>query len=349
MRTRGAGLLILVWLVAGAAGQTGLTDRTAEQVRKLDGPVTIHTAMKGEFGTTLKGHAGSVYSLAFSPDSRTLASAGKDGTVRLWEVATGKQRAALRGHTRSVVVVAFSPGGLRLVSGGLDHSVRVWDASGKTLRVLRVGWDVNAVALSPNGRNLAVAGEDKGPAGGTLWLWDMEAGKCRLAAKRRLFSFTSVAFSRDGRTLAAGDEWGVLTLWEVATGKVRSSLFSRPEVLSFAFVAEGSLLAAGTFEGDIRVWDFRTGKEQPRLKGHTKRVRAVAASRSGRLLASASSDHTVRLWDMSSRKGALVVKQTLIVSTVAFSPDGRLLALGDKGGTIRLWSVPSLLARRGAE
>src|SRR5205807_1066953 len=81
---------------------------------------------------TLKGHSNEVLSVAYSPDSKTLASASDDKTVKLWDVATGKEQATLKGHAKEVTSVAFSPDGKTLASGSLDQSIELWDvATGK--------------------------------------------------------------------------------------------------------------------------------------------------------------------------------------------------------------------------
>src|SRR4029079_10746266 len=64
---------------------------------------------------------------AFSPDGKTLATAGPSGTIHLWETATGQRRARLEGHVAAVHFVAFAPDGVRLASGGADHTMLVWD------------------------------------------------------------------------------------------------------------------------------------------------------------------------------------------------------------------------------
>src|SRR5262245_43682935 len=86
---------------------------------------------------TLKGHDGYVMSIAFMPDGKTLASAGRDNSVRLWDVGTGEQRAILKGHSETVCCLAFTPEGKTLASGSQDKTVRLWDVSkGKAVAVL---------------------------------------------------------------------------------------------------------------------------------------------------------------------------------------------------------------------
>ena len=78
---------------------------------------------------TLKGHTSSVYSVAFAPDGKTLATGSRDGTVKLWDITTGKELATLKGHTEDVSSVAFAADGKTLATGSVDQTVRLWFAA----------------------------------------------------------------------------------------------------------------------------------------------------------------------------------------------------------------------------
>ncbi|MFQ5935809.1 MAG: protein kinase, partial [Acidiferrobacterales bacterium] len=118
---------------------------------------------------TLAGHKDWVYAIAFSPDGKTLASAGYDKTIRLWNVTTGASRRVLRGHGRSINSVAYSADGKWLASAADDATVRLWNAAtGRTKRKLRgPGYAVYSVAFSPTGSRLAAGGKDR-----TVFVWN---------------------------------------------------------------------------------------------------------------------------------------------------------------------------------
>jgi WD40 repeat protein len=122
----------------------------------------------------LKGHDALVYSLAFSPDGKLLATAGFDNVVILWDFAAGKEARKLTGHTGAVYCVAFSKDGKLLASSSLDKTIRLWNvADGKFLREIKGHTGiVDSVAFSPDGKQLASCSEDK-----SVRLWNPADGK----------------------------------------------------------------------------------------------------------------------------------------------------------------------------
>jgi WD40 repeat protein len=182
--------------------------------------------------TFYRGDTGEVKSVAFSPDSKTLAAGVRDGAIRLWDVSTGKESACLKENAHGVRAVAFSPDGKTLASVQFapDDPVKLWDlASGRVRARLKegAGW-VCAVAFSPDGKTLALAScvpsrdPKRTDVTGEVLLCDAVTG--RPVGKPLTFphSGSSVAFDARGKVLAvAGTQDvkggpGKITLWNLS-------------------------------------------------------------------------------------------------------------------------------------
>jgi len=190
-------------------------DGSSVAVGRQDGGVALWDIADGKQTAVLGGDS-RVFSVAFSPDGSTLAVGGYNGTVTLWDAVTGKQTATLTesGATSGEQVnsVKFGKGGQTLAVA-FGSNVALWDtATGRRAAVLTAGGTVNSMAFSPDGKTLAVGGEN-GIV--TLWNTGTHVPSAPMAAVSAVFS---VAFSPDGSTLAAGTDAGSVDLWDTATG-----------------------------------------------------------------------------------------------------------------------------------
>jgi WD40 repeat protein len=288
---------------------------------------------------TLTGHSDEVFSVAYSPDGRYLASGSIDQTIKIWEVATGKELRTLTGHSGGVFLVAYSPDGRYLASGSSDKTIKIWEvATGKELHTLTVysylyGADV---VYSPDGRYLASRSDDK-----TIKIWEVATGKELRTLTGHSGPVLSVVYSPDGRYLASGGGLrdNTIKIWQVATGKVLRTLTGHSDwVLSVVYSPDGRYLASGSRQ-TIKIWQVATGKVLRTLTGHSDWVWSVVYSPDGRYLASGSYQ-TIKIWEVATGKELRTLTGHFdSVKSVVYSPDGRYLASGSGDKTIKIWRV----------
>jgi WD40 repeat protein len=204
----------------------------------------------------LKGHTGGVNAVAFSPDGKLLASGSDDQTVRLWDLNTYQPR-ILRGHPPPVLSVAFSPDSRTLVAGGKDPIVNVWDLpAANPPRVLPHNQaPVLSLAFCPPA-GTGVAGAGWGPA---VKIWSVQTGEPtdRLKDPDGDKDYTAVAYSADGKCLAAANKDGSIRLWDVVSDKLYRKLKGHTApVTSVAFSADGKLLVSGSEDDTVKVWSL---------------------------------------------------------------------------------------------
>ncbi|MDJ0547443.1 MAG: serine/threonine-protein kinase [Microcystis sp. M53601_WE4] len=286
---------------------------------------------------TLTGHSGQVYSLAYSPDGRYLASGSSDKTIKIWETATGTELRTLTGHSMTVWSVAYSPDGRYLASGSLDKTIKIWEvATGKVRTLTGHYMTFWSVAYSPDGRYLASGSSDK-----TIKIWETATGKELRTLAGHSKGVWSVVYSPDGRYLASGSSDKTIKIWEVATGQELRTLTGQSEgVLSVAYSPDGRYLASGIGDGAIKIWEVATVRELRTPTRHSEVVRSVAYSPDGRYLASGSQDKTIKIWEVATgNELRTLTGHSETVFSVAYSPDGRYLASGSADKTIKIWRV----------
>jgi WD40 repeat protein len=156
--------------------------------------------------------------------------------------------------------------------------------------------------------------------------------------------FAAVAFSPDGKTLAAGSWEGTVTLWDVNSGRERTTLKAHEEVAcSVAFSPDGKRLVTGGWDDAVKLWDLNSGKELLALKGDS-RIYSVAFSPDGKVLAGGTRDRMARLWDAETGKELAALPHPMHVFSVAFSPVDSTLATAaratDKSpNAVRIWDT----------
>jgi WD40 repeat protein len=345
---------------------------------------------------------------AFGPGNR-LAVARVDRIIHVWDAAEGKETLTLRDKL-AAGSLAFSPDGTRLAAG-IGEAIRVWDAFPLPVSpLLQERGQINGTVFRRDGRLLVTCPDH-------LEVWDTPTGKDLLRVEgtsewaRGAFSpdgtrvavptakgvrvcdaatgrdvralagdapqYFGVAFSPDGKFVAAAGENGVVTVWEAATGLVVRTLQAIPDgtenllgkwAICVAFSPDGKWLATGWGAYSdrnerpliaVKVWEVESGKETLRL-GHPWGAWSLAFSPDSKRLAVAageyqcrdSTSYQIKVWELATGRSVFTLKgHSQCVLDVAFSPDGKRLAsvsgyhlaTGERGeknpGELKLWDM----------
>ena len=333
------------------------SDRAPHVSGNLDDTIHSWKLRVTDVVPSLKDQLWRVKSVAFSPDSATLAIAlrdwdsvwGDDLIIRLWDTRTGEVLLTLVGHWNSSdKYVAFSPDGAMFASaGGWDSMVRLWDArTGELLgRPETFTSSLRSIAFSPDGRMLVWN------RGNVIQSWNVRTGARQYPSIGWHYEIVnSLAFSPDGETLASGSENGAIRLWDVRVREQKQTFLGhKGSVASVVFSPDGLTLASGGGDKTVRLWDVRTGEQRQELSGPLDEISSVAFSHDGRFLASGSgvrwgdnNDKAIWIWNARTGGHLHTLKgHTDGVSCVAFSPDAPILASGsfNYDNSIRIWDV----------
>ncbi len=229
-----------------------------------DCTVMLHNLQTGRYEFCFQGQSKDVTSVAFSFDSKIIASGCFDQKVTAWNLDTKYllrtffQPRMSVSHNGPVYALTFTPSGTQLISAGADQNIRIWDIrTGRLMRTLHGHSDsVTSIALSPDAKTLVSGSTDQ-----TIGVWSLETGKLR-------------------QTLTGHSAW----------------------VYTVAVSPDGEKVVSGSTDGTVMVWNLQTGRAIYSKAAHAKGTISIALSPDNALIASASSDHTVKLWHLATGK-----------------------------------------------
>ena len=268
------------------AGDLLLTYSTKEQIVWEVGSSTKLLTLPAPASETNVG--------VFSPDGTQIATIADFQVVKVMEIASGHEIFSGE-HDYDVISFAFSPDGRYIAAGGRSATVQVWDLeSGQIHQALAVGAispQVEAIAYSPDGTRLAVAGI----------MFDAITGQEQFWLRGHTHGILHLAFNADETRLITASYDGTTRVWDITPAH---ELFAWSAhggmVYDVAYSPDGALLATAGRDGSAVVWDAESGDALQVLAGHSDVVNGVAFSPDGQVLATASADRSVILWETAT-------------------------------------------------
>jgi len=284
-------------------------------------------------------HKGLIYSVAFSPDGKFLASSGIDNKTKIWDFLTKKEIKTLRGHNHFVHTVRFSSDGKFLATGGDENSIKVWELS--TYReIYRIPGYSNhfncSVSFSPNGKYIATIDIGKTK---NIQLWDVLTGK--KIKSINVIGVPPLEISPNGNFIAVSTSNGDVKIYDHSSGKVSTLPKNQLPIRALSFHPSSRILIAASKDGFIKIWDILTVREIKLIDVKIP-IQTVSVSPNGKWFAVGMMKGLVILWNFKDYKEIFKLQTDGdIITSVTFSPDNQYLVASGEN-KIHVWDLSNV-------
>ena len=235
-----------------------------------------------------------MFTIALSPNGKTIAAGSSDGVVRLWDIETGKVLVKLTGHDAIVWSVYWSTDGEHVVSGSADGTARVWHAeSHKTvLGPIKTGHEyVHAVANSPDRTKIATGGYNENG----IKIWDSKTGEL-LTTIEHEDSVYSLAWTSDQKKLISGSNDGSIRIFNTKWQEIAILEGHQDVVYAISLFHNDRFVASASWDRTARLWNLDTNLQVGPPLQHEEGVNGAAISADGRLLVTGCEDESAQVW-----------------------------------------------------
>jgi WD40 repeat protein/tRNA A-37 threonylcarbamoyl transferase component Bud32 len=322
-----------------------------------DGTARIWDSATGETLGILWGETNSLSTVAFSPDGRIMAAGtarlptgkrfpstryappadGMSSHITLYDLRERKILRTFDAHADGVYSLQFSHDGKTLVSGGKDGAVNFWDSNSGALQraVTNSIGPVYGISFAPKDRSLATTGWQPTSANADLQILSSKTGQT-LHRFDEPGQVVCLAYSPDGSTLATAGTDQLISLWDIASGRLRAKFTGHTGgVWSLAWAPDGQRLATAGWDGTVRLWDVTRRQDAEEVA--TVANFSVAFSPDGQVLAGGGVG--VQLWDAECGERFRTLPESDRDVRVEFSPDGNLLAAFGRDNVLHLYAT----------
>jgi serine/threonine protein kinase len=328
---------VLPWLGGMIIGGSTLAIVDSPSPRIVERMVAAPPASAGpEPKYTLPGEFGSIWAVAFIPNSDEVVLGYESGLIKFWSTKKQTVIRTLERMNGTIWTVDASASGDRLAFACDDSVVTVLNLKENYKREFQFTQPTSAKAavFSPDGLKLAT-----GDRNSTVRVWDLEA-----QIPSELFGHRgtvhALAYSPDGKRLASAGSDGTVKVWnlEDLSAKPLPLTEHKGAVYAVTFSPDGSKLATAGWDGTARVWNSTSGDLLHTFKAEEGDAWSVSFGNKGKWLAFAVQD-TVRVWEVDSEKEIFKYQGARAFHTVRFAPDGVTLAAGGRDGALRVWEI----------